>query len=146
MNSLFTAVVLLILGSAAFAETSLVGTWSGPVYRCTSGAAPRGDLGVSTSESITFTESDVTYQMTVLIDGSPCTVKGSGTYTFKDGLLVSIGKSISAEGPACMGPAELGSSQTAVEVVGSELRQTMPTPNLACPAEGDKLVSVLVKQ
>lgn len=145
MNNLFQVILLIVLGSTAFAEPSLVGTWKGPVYSCESGAAPRTDLGVSTSETITFTNSDVTYSTTVIIDGSPCTVKGSAKYIFKDGMLSSAGKTISAEGLACVGPVVVGSSHTRIEVVGNELRQRMPGPNLTCP-EGDTLISVLTKQ
>ncbi len=149
MRIFFQAVVYTVLSFNAFGEPSLVGTWKGSSSRCTSGATPQF-FGISSSETITFTDSDLSYETTVIINNQPCTIKGTGTYTFKNEILSTIGKVISAEGLACRGSAELGSPShiarnIPAKIVGNELYLPQAGPSASCP-EGDIFIGILVKQ
>ena len=84
--------------------------------------------------------------MVATIDGSEYSFKGSGTYDFNNGIFSAVETSISSVGPACQGSDNTGSAETAIEIVGNELRQVLPSPNADCPQPGDNLISVLIKQ
>ena len=109
MRIFFQAVVYTVLSFNAFGKPSLVGTWKSSSSRCTSGATPQF-FGISSSETITFTDSDLSYETTVIINNQSCTIKETFTYSYKIEIQSTNGKLISAEFLACRSSADLVSS------------------------------------
>ena len=145
MKNVLAGFLMLLSSQLALGANSIEGTWKGPIFRCSSGASPKS-FDILESEAVTFTASNLSYEFSTTINDKVCNVTGTSSYVLVNGNLSTVGETIAAAGLGCIGPATLEKSQVAVEVVGNELRQTLPSPNLSCPNAGDSLISVLVKQ